>query len=231
VGRADADGTLFSVDVRNRVDLGEGVADVAQGGGDRVGGEFQQAARKCLAGLDEHHFLQCFFGQNGVARELDLRHRIFFTLGQPGGDEDVLLVRADRDLGAVGGEVDIAAVEIERIEFFKIARKFLARVLIVATVETQQVAFLGFPAVGDFLLLEFFITDQVDVADLGRLAFLDMDGDVHAIAVEFCDGGNDLDVVLAAVVVLTSQFLGDSIQAEAIESVAFGQADVLQALG
>ena len=35
-----------------------------------------------------------------------------------------------------------------------------------------------------FLLLERLVADQVDVADLGRLAFLDGDGDVDAVAVQ-----------------------------------------------
>jgi hypothetical protein len=41
---------------------------------------------------------------------------------------------------------------------------------------------------------------------------------------------NDADVVLAAIVVLTGQFLGQAIEFETIEGLAFGQADFLQAL-
>src|SRR5690606_22262246 len=74
------------------------------------------------------------------------------------------------------------------------------------------------------------VADQVDVADLGGLAFLDRDGDVDAVAVELAHRRADLDVVLAAVVVLAGELLGHAVQAEAVEGLALGQADVAQAL-
>src|SRR3546814_17450099 len=49
-------------------------------------------------------------------------------------------------------------------------------------------------------------------------------------AVELAHRGGDLDVVLAAVVVLAGELLGDAVEAEAVEGLAFGQADVGPAL-
>ena len=87
-----------------------------------------------------------------------------------------------------------------------------------------------FPVLGDLLVAVAVVADQVDVADLRRLAFLDVQGQVDAVAVEPLHARADLDAVLAAVVVLAVQFLGDAIQVEAVEGLAFGQADVLEAL-
>ena len=68
------------------------------------------------------------------------------------------------------------------------------------------------------------------MADLGRLAFLDGDRDVHAVAVQRAHGRGDLDGVLAAVVVLAAQFLGHAVQAQTVKGATLGQADVGQAL-
>src|SRR5690606_7296659 len=76
-----------------------------------------------------------------------------------------------------------------------------------------------------------FIADQVDVPDLGGLAFLDLDRDVDAVAVEAGDRRDDLDVVLAAVVVLPGQLLGDTVQGQPVEGLALGQPDVAQPPG
>ena len=226
----DADGLVFAVDVRDRIDLGEGVADVAQGRGDRVGADFQQAPREDLLGLDDDQLLDVFLRQDRVAGDLHAGDLVLVALGQAGGEEHVLAVGADRDLGRVDGEIDVAAVEVVGVELFQIAGELLARVLVVAAVPAQPVVLARLPAVEDVLLLELVVADQVDVADLGRLAFLDVDGDVDAVAVQPRHGRGDLDVVLAAVVVLARQVLGDLVQRQPVEGFAFGQADVLKAL-
>ncbi|MNI62755.1 hypothetical protein D3C73_1180880 [compost metagenome] len=68
------------------------------------------------------------------------------------------------------------------------------------------------------------------MADLGRLAFLDRDGDVDTVAVQRAHRRGDVDGVFATIVVLAAQFLGHAVQAQAIEGAAFGQSDVGQAL-
>ncbi|MNV53693.1 hypothetical protein D3C71_1458510 [compost metagenome] len=89
---------------------------------------------------------------------------------------------------------------------------------------------LGFPGFQDVLGRELLGADQVDVLDLGGLAFLDRDGDVHAVAVQRAHRRGDVHVVLATVVVLAAQFLGHAVQAQAVEGATLGQADVAQAL-
>src|SRR3546814_10395919 len=111
-----------------------------------------------------------------------------------------------------------------------LAGELLARVLVVAAVPAEPVALGRLPRIGEVFLLELLVADQVDVADLGRLAFLDRQGHVDAVAVELAHRGGDLDVVLAAIVVLAGEFLGEAVEAEAVEGLALGQADVGQAL-
>src|SRR3546814_12749502 len=88
-----------------------------------------------------------------------------------------------------------------------------------------------FRSIGEVFLLELLVADQVDVADLGRLSFLDRQGHVDAVAVELAHRGGDLDVVLAAVVFMAGGVLGGGVGGAAVVGVALGQGDVGQALG
>ena len=178
-------------------------------------------------GLTSTMLLDLFLRQHGVAGDLDVGDRVLLALGQAGGDEHVALVGADRDLGAVDAEIDVAAVEVVLVELLQVAGELFARVLVVAAVpaDSQLLSCDSQLSVMSFVR-ELLVADQVDVADLGRLAFLDVDGDVDAVAVQLGHRRGDLDVVLAAVVVLAGQFLGDAVQVQAVEGLAFGQADV-----
>src|SRR3546814_14607808 len=133
---------------------------------------------------------------DGIAGDRPRRHLDDLALGHAHGQEHVALVGSDRDLGVVDAEVDVAAVEVVVVELFKVAGELLARVLVVAAVPAEPVALGRLPRIGEVFLLEFLVADQVDVADLGRLAFLDRQGHVDAVAVELAHRGGDLDVYL-----------------------------------
>ena len=85
------------------------------------------------------------------------------------------------------------------------------------------------PVVGELLVVIGWVADDVDVADPRGLALDDGDGHIDAVAVELGHHRVDRKVVLAAVVVQTSQFLGHPIQAEPVEGLAFGEANLLEA--
>ncbi len=197
---------------------------------DRIAAIFEQRAREDVAGLGNDELLDVFLRQHGVAGDLDLGDLVLLALGDAGGDEHVALVGTDRHLGGVDAEVHVAAVQVPGVELLQVAGHLLLRVLVVAAIPGSPVVLLGFPAGEDVLVVVLLGADQVDVADLGGLAFLDRDGHVDAVAVERAHRRGDLDVVLAAVVVLARQFLGHAVQAQAIEGAALGQADVGQAL-
>lgn len=67
------------------------------------------------------------------------------------------------------------------------------------------------------------------MADFGRLALLDGDGDIHPVAIEPGDFRLDLDIVFAAVLVGAGQLLLYPVKAHAVIGFAFGQPDFLQA--
>src|SRR3546814_3957223 len=72
--------------------------------------------------------------------ELHRRHLVDLALGHAHGQEHVALVGADRDLGVVDAEVDVAAVEVVVVELFQVAGELLTRVLVVAAVPAEPVA-------------------------------------------------------------------------------------------
>ena len=226
----DGDSALFAVDLRHRIDLGERIADVAQRSDDRVGRQFQEGARESLPGFDQYVLLDLFLRQHRIADDLDAGERVGLAFGHVGSDEHVLLVGTDGHLGAVDAEVDVAAVQIELVELFEVAGELFARVLIVAAVPAQPVALVRFPAFAQILFLEFLVADEVDVADARGLAFLDVDGHVDAVAVEAGDGGIDLDVVFAAVVVSAVEFEGHAVQRKTVVGLTLGDADFLEVL-
>src|SRR3546814_11835251 len=82
-----------------------------------------------------------------------------------------------------------------------------------------------FRSIGEVFLLELLVADQVDVADLGRLAFLDRQGHVDAVAVELAHRGGDLDDVLAAVVALAGERRGEAVEGEGGEGGEIGKAE------
>src|SRR5690606_1800552 len=198
----DADRARLAVDVRHRGDLGEGVADVAEGGDDGIGGVLDPGPREGVALAQHHQLLDVLQRQHGVAGDLDRGHGVDLALADVGGDEDVALVGADRHLGGLDVEVHVAAVEVEVGQLLQVAGELLARVLVVALVPGQPAGDVGFPGPPQQGFGIGFVADDVDVADLRGLALGDGDGDVDAVAVELGHGRADADAVLAAVVVL-----------------------------
>src|SRR5690606_7057712 len=87
----------------------------------------------------------------------------------------------------------------------------------------------GFEVGADIAVAERGVADDVDVLELGRLAFGDRDRDLDPVAVEVDHGGLDRDVVLAAVEVLAGQLGLHALELEAVERLALGKADTLEA--
>ena len=77
-------------------------------------------------------------------------------------------------------------------------------------------------------LAEHFVADDVDLADLGHLAFGDVEVDRHAVALERSDRGGDLHRVLAARQILGLELLLGLLQQAAVEDAALSQPDLLE---
>src|SRR5690606_6836997 len=120
----DSDLALLAVHVGDRRDLGKGVADVAEHGGDRVAGALDPGPGIDVARLDLNHTLEGFLPQDKLAGEAHVPDRVDLTLADAGGDVDVAPVGADGDLVGVDAEVQVAAVLVERNQLFQVAGEF-----------------------------------------------------------------------------------------------------------
>ncbi len=101
------------VDLRDRVDIGEGVALVAQLSGDAL-----RALDSNLAGEDipPAHVNQReeLLGRNrGFSGQLHVADPVDIALVDADRDIDVLFVGADGDLGRFDLELDVAAIEVK----------------------------------------------------------------------------------------------------------------------
>ena len=218
-----------AIDFGNRVDGGVSVAKIGQRRGDGVVGQFDQSAREDRFGPQQHQLLDVLDRQDGVAGNLGFRNLVHLAFADVGGDVHVLLAGADRDLGGFQVEIHVAAIQVEVGELLEVARQLFARVLVVAPVPGQPVGRARFPVLPHDRFAEDAVADDVDVADLGRLALGDHDLQIDAVAVERGHFRADDDAVLAAVVVLPRQFLGQAVEVERIVGFALGQANRLDA--
>ena len=84
---------LFLVQFGCGIDVGKGIAFIAQAIADGFGCLGHVLAREHLAGLDLYQPGQFLFRQQQLAGQLDRGNGVLFTLGNIDGDVDVLLVR------------------------------------------------------------------------------------------------------------------------------------------
>ena len=212
------------------IDLGECEAVFTEtvlqqllGGGDDL-------AREGVARLHEQIAPQQRLGHHEGAGELhflDLEDLAFVDVHR---DEDVVLLGRDGHLRGFDFEVRVAAIHVEGAQLFQVALQRLARIAIVLLVERQQVRRLELEGLEDVLFLERVIADDVDLANLGALAFDDVDLDLDAVARDFLDGGVDARRVLAARAVLVLQEGLHVLEHRAIEGLALRETHVAQRL-
>ena len=88
-------------------------------------------ARRASPGLICSSLRRSSSSRISVAGELDVADRVDLAFVDARGEVHLALVGADRDLGRVDVEVDVAAVQVVRVELFQIAGELLARVLVV----------------------------------------------------------------------------------------------------
>jgi hypothetical protein len=105
------------------------------------------------------------FRQHQVAGQLHVADGVDLALANVGGNEDVLFVGADRDLGRLDGEVHVAAIEIKGPQHLEVAGELLPRVLVAPAPEHQTARGVGLEVIAQFLVAERLVADDVDVAD------------------------------------------------------------------
>ena len=88
-------------------------------------------------------------------------------------------------------EVRVAAVHVVRAQLLEVALQRLARVAVVLLVPGQPVRRLQLELLEQLFVGERCVADDVDLADLGALAFVDVDLDLDPVAGHFLDLGID----------------------------------------
>ena len=164
-----------------------------------------------------------------IAGELDVRQGEDLAFADVDGDEDILLVRGDRDLGRIDLELHVTTVEVIRTQGFQVTRELLARVLVFVGKSCQPAAGAEGELVEQVFFFKGLVADDIDRLDARGLTFHDGDIDRHAVALQRGDGGLEFDRVLALVVELALQFRLDAVEHRAVEGAAFGQAGIFQA--
>ena len=218
------------VQFRNRRDLGVGVTDVGQNRLDRLAAGFDGRAIEQLPLFDVQQLAQRGFRQDQGAEELDVGDRVGIAFLHAGIDVHRALVGGDAHLGRVNAEIGVTAIHVVRLQFFQIAGKLFARVLVVLGVPGHKTRRVRFETGAHFLVGKCVVADNVQFLDLGRFALADFDIDSDAIAFQLGNMRRYRDVVLAAVVILTDQFLLHIVQCQAVEGLTLGEADLLQPL-
>src|SRR5690625_2956823 len=216
------------VEPRHGVDVGKGVADVAQHRNDVVGALFDILARKGVARFNHDQRADGLFIQNQVAGNHCVRNGVNVAFANIGGDKNVALVGADGHLGGLNGKVEIAAVHVEGSQGFQVARQLFARVLVGSAPEEQPELAVGLKLLAQLLFAECFVADNIDVPNSGLLAFLDNNAQIDAVARQFGGQGFHIDRIVAAAVVLLNQLLLDAVKLQLVEDLAFGDADAFE---
>ena len=217
---------LLLVEIGQRTHLRERVAVLAEPGAHRLLGEREQVLRERLARLHDDHVLEVLLGHDHLADELHVGDRVALPFRHADRDENVALVRGDRDLDVVPAEVREAAVHVERLEFLQVALERLLRVTVVLLDEREPVAGVQLEAREDLLVGERRIADDVHLADLRAVSLDDIDRDAHFVVAEVFDVRRDFRAVLAAAVVLLGQRAGHVLEHRAVERLALREADV-----
>ncbi len=224
----DLDLLLFVIDLRNGIDIGEGIAFIRKAARYPLRTLGRRLARKGLATSHVDQGEDLFGRQSRLAGELDIVDQVDVTLIDDDRDVDVLTVGTDRDLSGLDLELDETPIQVEGTQGLEVATQLLLGVLIVLAIPGGPITLAKLEQPQQFLFRKRLITYDVDLLDTGRQTFDDVDRDPHPIAIQWRDRGLDLDPVFAAGIILILKFLLDTVQNGFVEDTALRQADLLE---
>ena len=218
------------VELRHRVDLRERIAVEPEPLAHRFGRLGDQALRERLAGLHEDQAAQLALRHPQVARELHVGDAVDLALLHVHGDEDVVLLRADRHLAGSDREVGVAAVHVVRAQCLQVAGQRVLGIAVVLPIPGQPVRRAQLQLAQQLVLGEAGVADDVDLLDARPLALVDVDRDLDLVVRHFLGLGVDRHRVLAAREILLGEVAPDLIQHRLVEALAAGEPDIAQRL-
>ena len=129
--QGDTDRLFLFINLRDAVDIGEGISQIGESCRDALTALHDGLARKGFAAPqpDQRKILLRF--TDDIAGKANVVDRMDRTFGNIDSDVDVLPVGRDRDLSRLDLEIDIAAVQIIRTQSLEVASQSRARILVV----------------------------------------------------------------------------------------------------
>jgi hypothetical protein len=215
---------------RHRGHVGEGISRLAQAIAQRLFAGGDELLRICFARPDVHEPPQGLLGHGEFSGQLHRAGLPGGTLEDIDGDEQVLLVRRQRNLRGGDLELRVAAIHVVGPDLLEVAFELLFRILVVAAVERQPVGPAELQAREQFLVAESFVAGDIDLADARAFSLGDVDVHVDQVAAEFVYLRVDLHVVVAAREILLVEELAHVLERRAVQDLARGQADGTQRL-
>ena len=121
-------------------------------------------------------------------------------------------------------------VQVPGLDALEVAGELLLGILVALGVPAEPAGGVQLQQLAQFLVREGLVADDVDLADLGDVAFVDVEHDVDAITFDRRHGGGDLHAVQAVRQVLALQFLLGAVDRGLVEDLGLADPDLLQRL-
>ena len=122
----------------------------------------------------------------------------------------------------------MTAVEVVGAQRLQVTRELLTAVFVVAGVPGPEIGAVQFQLVQQFFIIKRVITDDVDVADGGDIAFIHVNAQRYPVTRQRLNGRFDTGVITALGDVLTLELQRNTVKRCALEDITFRQATLLQ---
>ena len=177
----ETDQTFLPVDIGRGIDVGERIAFVTQTFRDRLDGLIHFVAREDLTRCDLDQLFDLFLGHDEFADNLHAADHVTVTLTLGNRQIDVFFVRADRYLCGINRIIQVTAILIEGAQFFHVGRQLLTGILIGLGIPGHPGRRCQLEEIEQFAFGVCLGTDDVDLANLGCIAFDNIEVDTDAV--------------------------------------------------
>ena len=216
--------------VLTAIDLGKGVTLVTKATLEQIIGVGHQLLAEYLPFLHHQQGFKLLFGYHQITGQADLVDRVLLTFRHVHGNEHATTVRGNRHLGGFDGKVDVATVQIVGAQTLQITAQFLPGILVIALDKGPEPGGIQLKILEQFFIVEQIITDDIDIANARRLAFIDLDFQGYPVTRQRHGLGLDICAIAALADVLALQLTGNGLQGGPLKHLAFGQAGFGQPL-